>query len=740
MKALAILCCIVWCSFSAYGQVLKGKVFGSDSVSREILPGAILTWAGTSTSVSSNENGVFEIPMEGIKDKRLIAFYLGYQTDTIAVGEKTYISITLKAMPAQIATFTVEAEKRNAYISNDAIKTEVITQKELTKAACCDLSGCFETQATVQPQTTNVITNSKELRILGLAGVYTQVLFDGIPMIQGLSYTYGVSSYPGSIVENIFVAKGANSVLQGFESISGQININSRDPEKTDTIFANFYINSFREHHYNLNYATAVGKKKKWHMLSALHMVQPATRTDRDKDNFLDLPLLTRYAVFNKWKYGNERKNGVFSTIGLRFLNEQRIGGQVNFDPGREKGSFTVYGQTVNYNQPEFYTKTGYRFSGKHALVLMGSGIYHKQSSYFGSLNYEAKQLNGYLNVQHEMYWGNAHQLKYGLSFRYQDLEERISFTDTFLLRTFAGNYVTQLSAPGIFAENVFSWDDDRITLITGARLDRHQQFGDYFTPRFLFRYMFDKSHTIRTSAGMGWRQVNLFSENINLLASSRDVIFEEQIRPEQAWNWGINYVWRFKEESLEGTLSADFYQTYFLNQFFPDYDRDPTKAFIRNFTGESMSNAFQTELNVRFFSVLEVKAAYNFLDVYRIVNEQKNVLPFNPRNRVMGAFSYRPKSIRWYFDMNMHWYDRQRLPKSLTASDYSQPYALYNVQVTHKTGRFEIYAGCENIFNFRQWQPIVGWENPFSKSFDTSSIWGPTRGREIYFGFRWKM
>ena len=746
MKAVLTSLCLLGMVLSFQGQTLKGKVFGKGEHEKEILPGAAVHWLGTTIGVIANENGVFEIKTDSITDKRLVFSFVGYDPDTVVITDQTYISVTLKGAK-QLKEVTIIGEQGSAYISNiNPIKTEVITQKELTKSACCDLAGCFETQSSVQPQTTNVITNSKELRILGLSGVYNQLLFDGMPMFQGLSFTYGISSIPGTLVDNIFVSKGANSVLQGYESISGQINVLPKMPDKAEKLLLNVYLNNFMEKHFNANFSTSLGRNNKWSTLLTFHTVQPANKFDRDKDNFLDLPLLKRYMAYNRWKYGNENTTGIFTHIGIRYLNEQRIGGQTFFNPKKEKGSSRVYGQTVNYNQPELYTKTGYRFNDDHVVALIASGFYQKQNSYFGTVNYDAEQLNGYANLQHEWLWKEQHQLKYGVSFRYQNLNENVNFTDTTLNRSYAGLYNTKQIVPGIFAENTFHWNEDKIVWIVGARMDNHNKFGSIFTPRTLLKYSINKNNTVRASIGTGWRQVNLFSENTNLLVSSRDIVFEEQLKPEQGLNWGFNYTYTFDNEKVSGNFSADFYQTQFFNQFFPDYDSNPTKAIIKNFTGASISNGLQIEANFKFFNVLEFRTAYNYLDVYRVVSGSKYLLPFNPKNRVMAAISYRPKNDKWYFDVNAHWYDKQRLPNTAANPieyqypDFSKPYTLINAQITYKWKRFDVYVGCENIFDFRQKRPIISWQDPFSKYFDTSSIWGPTRGRETYIGIRWKL
>ncbi|WP_202803352.1 TonB-dependent receptor [Pedobacter arcticus] len=325
--------------YALFSQHISGKVTNKNN---EPLVGASVFWANSTIGKTADLNGEFELSTKDISPKLLIASYLGHTSDTIEISKQKSVVFKLKESKA-LNEVIVKSQRDGVIISNlSPIKTELLTQIELTKAACCDLAGCFETQSTVQPQTTNVITNSKELRILGLSGVYSQVLIDGLPMIQGLSSTYGISSIPGTLVDNIYISKGANSVLQGFESISGQINVETKDPDKTDKLLLNTYINSFAEKHLNANYTI---KNKKWSNLTSVHSVQPASEFDRDNDTFLDLPKLTRYMVFNKLKYGNENDWGWNSRVGFRFVNEQRVGGQTNFNEATDKGSTAVYGQ-----------------------------------------------------------------------------------------------------------------------------------------------------------------------------------------------------------------------------------------------------------------------------------------------------------------------------------------------------------------------------------------------------------
>lgn len=711
---------------------------------KEPLIGANVYWLGTSIGVSTDDMGIFEISTKDISNKKLIASYVGHLPDTIEIFSQTHVVFSLPEKKA-LREIVVKEQREGVIISDLLpIKTELITQTELGKAACCDLAGCFETQTTVQPHTTNVITNSKELRILGLSGVYNQVLMDGFPMFQALSYTYGISTIPGTLVDNIYVSKGANSVLQGYESLSGQINVETKDPDKTDRLFLNAYMNSFLEKHLNANYTFKHGK---WSNLAAFHIVQPADKFDRDKDDFLDLPLLTRYMIFNKWKYGNEADWGWNSKIGLRFLSEKRIGGQTSFDAITDNGSTSIYGQSVNISQPEIWAKAGYRFNDKHNIVLHTSSFYQKQNSYFGTVKYNARQTNFYGNFQYELTYAK-HDLKTGISLRHLSLNEDISFSDTLLKRTYAGNYKRLENIPGLFAENTMKLLNDKLIWIAGIRADFHNQFGFQFTPRTLVKYDISPKTIIRANVGTGWRTANIFSENIGLLVSSRDIIFTEQLQPEKALNFGVNLTQKFetKNNNLSGYFSADFYRTDFQNQIFPDYDIDPTKIIIENFTGTSVSNGFQAELYVKVWRRFELKSGYNYLDVFRKIGETKQLLPFNPMHKVIATFGYKPLTNKYHFDMNVHRYGKQRLPDThlnpteFQRPDFSEPYTIVNTQFTFRFNKFELYAGVENIFDFRQNQPIISWQNPFSPFFDTSSVWGSTRGREIYFGVRFRL
>lgn len=728
------------CSFAVVAQEVSGRV---QSDNGEQLAGANLYWMNTTLGAVANQSGHFTIQTTS-ESNQLIASFVGYRSDTITWSGQQ--NITFKLVEETLETVELSTKRQGMTISNvEAIKTESISKVELNKFACCDLAGGFNTQLTVESKTTNVITNSKELSILGLAGVYNQILFDGFPLLRGLGQTYGVSSFSGNLLDNIYVAKGANSVIQGFESISGQINVVTKKPNTSEKFLLNLYANNFAEKHINTNYKFG---GKKWKNLMAFSAVLPANKVDKDNDNFLDVPLLNRYMFMNTFQYGEKKNYGWFSTTSVRVLDERRVGGQVDYDRDADRGSDQMYGQHVHFTQPEFWSKSIYRFNEDQSMSFYVAGMYQDQESYFGTLKYDATQTYLYGKAQYKQFYGDkGSNFKTGFTYRYLDLQEDISFTSQQPSRGYDGVYRNKENIFGVFAENSLKIVEGLFTLNTGIRGDHHNIHGFKLTPRALLKYDIDENKSLRTSIGYGWRTANVFSENIKLFASSRDVIFKDDVlKPEEAINFGINYTHKFELEDLSGYLSTDYYRTSFQNQIFVNYENSATDVSVSNFDDRSISTGIQAELSLTYKENFDLKLGYNYSKVTREINGEDQNQPFNKPNRVSISTSYRTMKDKLHFDVNIHWHDKARMPNRLGLPEgvevpaYSNAYFLVNGQVAYYLPKYKFYAGVENILNYRQNRPILSWEDPFSEYFDTSTVWGPTRGREVYVGLTYTL
>jgi len=719
---------------------VRGKI-----VDNNIQPlfNATVHWINTSYGTTTDENGEFNIEKKNIEDSRLIISFIGFQADTIKI-EEGQNSIISALQPSNTLNTVKLTENASGIIidKSKAIKLETITAKELTKAACCDLAGCFETQISVQAKTTNVIMDSKELSLLGLSGVYNEILLDGIPLVLGLNYTYGVSSIPGVLINKIHISQGLASVVQGPSSITGQINIELKEPTNKKPLFLNIYGNSFGATQVNCNYDFIIGE---WKSLLSLHTTQPAQKMDENGDTFLDMPQTTKYSLYNKWIYGNAHE-GYYTVTTLRFLDEQRVGGQMDFDVSNDEGSNLIYGQMIKFYQPELHHKSSYKFNPNHAIKIESGISYHNQSSYYGTTHYKGDQTNYNINATHLFYW-DSHTLSSGVNFKRLVINENINFNDDFE-KTYSGIPKDE-KISGIFVENNFNWNSGNLQLITGIRADNHNEYGLLITPRGLLKYNFSENTIVRCSVGSGWRTINLFSEHPHLLASNKNIVIADNLQPEKAFNYGLNILQAVYMDNVEMQIILDVYKTNFSNQINPDYFSNPLEVYVGNFEGQSTSNSIQAEIGMEIFRTVGFKVAYNYLDVFHIHDDgEKHTLPFNSKHHILNTLSYRPINKNWYVDFNTHWSGQKKLtntssyPVEHQRPDMSDPYWIMNGQFTFEIDKLDLdmYIGCENIFNFRQDEPIISWQDPFGQYFDISNVWGPTKGREFYVGLRMKI
>lgn len=731
--------------FGLQSQTVEGYIFLIES--DEYVAGAEVELPKLNLRTQTDSEGYFQFPGRNITPPQaILVSYLGAVSDTLLwEGEDIYIGLETASIP--IDQVVVEDERSGTFRQNKSTApVEVINKNELSKAACCDLAGCFETQGTVRPQTTNVITRAQNLQMLGLSGVYNQALVNGHPLLQGLNFTYGVSSYPGPWIENIYVAKGANSVRQGFDGMVGQINMETSKPTETEPLFANLYINSFGESQLNFSSRLLNSDVSNWSSWLGMHLTRPAGEVDRDNDEFMDVTKIKRISVWNQWKYSSEEELGWSADISGIYLSSSRTGGQLGYEPIRHGLGQELYGQHTAIDEVDFMSKTNYNWSGTQSLSLHLSASLHDQASQFGVTDYNGKQylMNSRLSYVWRHSGGSA--LQFGVVQQYRRIEEQVRFVNDPLDRSFDGNYLTRLHTFGLYAEHEWRSLSDRWRWLVGGRWDRDANLGGFFTGRTQVKFAPHPAHVFRLSAGNGWRQVALFAENTPLLSSNRALRFDaNSILPEQAWNTGINYTLTFGGQDYSGYLAGDYYFTDFQQQFFPDYDSEVSTAIISNFEGETRAHAAQVEGKIDWKQKWELKASYNFAEVRRTNDEETSRLPFIPRHRFMAALSYRPNS-KWQLDMNLHAYGAQRLPNTenypvaLKQRRESPNFSVFQFQLSRKWNQFEIYAGVENLFDFRQTRPLLDWQNPFGEFFDPSFIWGPTRGRELFIGMRYRL
>lgn len=703
------------------------------------LSGANILFVGSKKGVSSDLHGVFSIPKEE-NFSQLIVSYSGYQSDTVMVRETNELQIIL-GTNNRLGTVKVTAKLKTMYVNtSSAFRTVNITSKELLKAACCNLSESFETNPSVDVSYNDAVTGSKQIQLLGLSGIYTQLTVESLPGPRGLATSTGLNSIAGPWIESIQLSKGTGSVVNGFESIAGQINIELKKPENSEQLYVNGYINSMGKTDVNLNMAKAVSSK--WSTALLLHDDFLYNKTDVNKDGFRDLPTGNLFNAVNRWKFDNQK--GVMIQLGIKVLNDNKVGGQMNFEPVN-KFSTQIYGLGIQTKRYEGFAKIGYVFPEKkyQSIGLQLSAFNHQQDAYYGLTKYIGEQDNFYSNLIYQTIIGTTtHKFRTGLSLSSDKYKE--DYNTQYFQRTEV--------VPGAFFEYTYTMNE-KFTAVAGIRADKNSLFGWFATPRLNIRYEPIKGTTIRISAGRGQRTANVFAENSGLFVSSRsiNIVFAEAgkaygLDPEVAWNKGISIDQKFKLFSREATAGLDFFRNDFSNQVVVDIE-DPRQAKFYNLNGKSYSNSLQAEINTSPIKNVDVRLAYRWFDVQATYSGVLLQKPFTATNRAFANIAYQYKN--WKFDCTLNYIGRKRIPSTkdnpiefrLSAS--SPAYFTMNAQIStvlSKNKAFEVYIGGENLNNFFQQNPIVANTKPFENYFDASLIWGPINGRQLYGGFRYSL
>ena len=562
-------------------QMAQGHVYALDGDTKVALTGANVYWVGTTESTTTDSVGFFHLMGKGNESHLIVVSFVGYKNDTLKAGESKMMKIVLTEN-AQLQTVTITEEQRGTKINTSStINIQEITQKELKKAACCNLSESFETNPTVDVQYADAVTGAKEIRLLGLDGTYSQLMTENVPSIRGLASTYGLTYIPGPWLESIQVSKGAGSVVNGYESMTGQINAEYKKPNEAERLNLNLYVNHMGRVEGNLVAAKQINDKAGMALFVNGNFF--GTKTDNNNDGFLDMPLVTQFNVMNRWRFDPDDHWEIQFVV--KGLYEDRVGGQTKFSTDVDALKQPWYGVKLNTKRLEGFLKTGYVWHGAltKSIGWINNVSYHDQEGWYGHRQYIGKEANWYSNLIFQANIRNPkHTLKAGASFMLDDYHEQFNNVP----------YVRRELVPGVFTEYAFNYHK-MYSLLLGLRGDYHNLYGVFVSPRIHFKYDPTETTTIRLSGGRGYRVANVFADNTAVLVSARDLQINKALKPEIAWNFGLDFNQRFTLNKRSGSITLDVYHTRFENEVIMDLDADANKVLFYNLVGQSYSRFF---------------------------------------------------------------------------------------------------------------------------------------------------
>ncbi|MCU0332916.1 MAG: TonB-dependent receptor [Ignavibacteriaceae bacterium] len=732
MKSLIFMILTLLVIDKSSAQMLTGTVYEKDENQNEIpLVGTNIFWAGTEVGTTSDDAGKFALRRVGGDSLELVISYIGYKPATMLITKQMDSVKIILSINRELNEVVVTGTSLSKYIDQlDARPIEVITSKELLKAACCNLAESFTTNASVDIQFQDAVTGAKQIQLLGLAGIYTNIMFENIPTLKGVTNTFGLGYVPGPWMTAISVSKGAASVVNGYESITGQINIDYKKPDDIERYYFNLFQSSHFKTDLNANAAVQLSENLSTMLLAHTDFV---TKTfDDNMDSFADQPEVKQFNFMNRWNYHSF--TGYDSQFGVQIINEKRNAGQISES---HSGTHTghLYDINIDTERYEVYAKNGYVFSDEPytSVGLILNGQYQNQNSLFGYREYNSYLRSFYTNLLFETKTKDEiHAVTLGGSYVFDQYDEKFNGID----------YFRKESRPGVFAEYNFS-PSNRIAIVPGARVDFHNLYGTLFTPRIHIKYGLDDNTTFRLSAGKGYRSVNLLAENLNYLASSREFVVINNPTYEEGWNYGFNLTRYFSISNRELRITADYYRTDFIKQTVVDIDSDVRQLRFYDLDGRSYSNNYQIELAYELFLRLDLVAAFRYSDVKTQYGDHLLTKPLASRYKALLTLSYATEDRDWLFDTSFLLNGDGRVPSTKEnpveyqrAETFSE-FININAQVTKKIDVIDLYFGVENLLDFKQDNPIIASNDPFGEYFDASLVWGPIDGRKFYLGLR---
>lgn len=729
MKSILICICALWFG-AAYGQI-KGVVLGENADGKkEPIYGAKVRLLLSGRRVISSESGEFQLILPKQLPDTMVVSARGFYNDTILVTKEdrfTGMAITLYS-DVILPNVVVEYWKSSRNISRmQVLHVEEITEKELRKAACCNLSESFETNAAVDVNFTDAVSGAKKIEMMGLDGVYTQIQMENIPYLRGLETSFGLNSIPGTWIHSIQITKGTGNVVNGYESMAGLINLELKKPEEMERLYLNAYVNGMGRN--ELNFNSGFRLNDKWSTGWFMHASSLPMEMDRNNDGFRDFPNGFNAAVLNRYQYEGEKMEAQF---GFNAYLDSKEGGQLSrLDVVGDR--YTV---NVDSRHLDVFAKTGFFMKQPYnSIGVVYNFKYQSVDANFGPRPFSGEETRGYVNAIFDGIFGTTdHKYKIGVSGVYSDIRQQADDLVQDRLEL----------VPGSFFE--YTLTSSRHSLVAGIRGDYHNLFGFQYAPRVHYKFALTEYTDLRATGGKGWRVPNFMIDNISLLANNREWIAPTETRPEVSWNVGGSFVQRFKLFKRQGSLVLDYYHTRFESQLIVDRDASTSAISFTNLEGNSFSHSFHAEVSFRPFKTIELRFAYKNLDVKAefggVLQQQVMV----PNHRGFANLAHTSRNKRWEFDITASVFGQARLPQvmlpdgSLTENNTSDVFAIINAQLTHVYKRWDFYLGGENLGNYRQSNPIIDAENPFSDTFNATRVWAPIFGVNVYAGVRFSI
>lgn len=732
-----ILLVLLSLSTMAHAQV-RGTVKDSQG---EPIPGANVVWLNGTGGVTTQADGTFSIHKKE-KDHSLVVSFIGFDSDTIAVADKdAVVDVVLHEGVVMNEVSVVSRKLTTMKLRNSVMNEDIISSDELCRAACCNLGESFVTNPSVDVSYSDAATGAKQIKLLGLSGTYVQMLTENIPNFRGTAAPYGLGYVPGPWMHSIQVSKGTSSVKNGYEALTGQINVEFKKPQAEDADWVSGNLFASTTNRYEANVDASVKLSGRWSTMLLAHYENETKAHDANGDGFVDIPRVEQYHFFNRWAYMGE--TFIFQG-GIKALTEDRKGGQSGHGVLPEDSpQGELYEVGIRTDRYEAFAKNAFIFNREKNtnLALILSGTLHNQDALYGRKLYDVDQQNAYASLMFETEFSKQHSFSAGVSYNFDGYDQRYRLTNIASAPSLKA--YDRESVGGAYAQYTFHWQD-KLTVMAGLRGDYSSLYDFFVTPRAHVKYAPNEYVNFRVSAGKGYRTNHILAENNFLMASSRQIVIAPDLEQEEAWNYGASVSTYLPVLGKTLNINAEFYYTDFLHQVVVDMDSDPHQVIFANLDGRSYSKVFQVEASYPFFKGFTLTSAFRLTDAKTTYGGELLEKPLTSKYKGLVTASYQTPLDLWQFDATVQLNGGGRMPAPYATGDGGlswQPrydgFEQLSAQVTRYFRNWSVYIGGENLTNFRQKNPIIDAADPWGSRFDSTMIWGPVHGIKGYIGIR---
>ena len=725
--------------FFSQSKEINGKVLDNQ---KKPIPFAHVMNLTDSTSAVCDVTGNFKITIGNLATV-LKASSVGFESEELNFSINNYttpITFILKENNDILKEMVISATLQLIDRKESPIPIAVYSAQFLNAVPSPSLVQATNQITGLRPQFNCSVCNTGDIHINGMEGAYSMIVIDGMPIMGGLSTVYGLQGIPTSLIDQVEVIKGPASTVYGSEAMAGLINVVTKNIDCVPKFSLDFNISSWGELQTSIVYKLI--DKQRLKAFSSIDIFNYNNPIDNNDDGFTDLSLKNRYSIFNKFQFFN--KNGYNPlNLTLRYLNEDRWGGQMNFTE-QDRGKNTVYGESILTNRVE--ASSFYKFSESKNLKWQNSFSFHDQKSWYGLVKYEAKQIIGFSQLTWHKSLGEKNNFLSGFALRYN------SYNDNTVATLKADNWWL----PGFFLQDNFKFSDNQ-QLLFGWRTDFHSKHGVINSPRINYQLNITDNSSLRIGYGDGFRVVNVFTEDHAALTGAREIIFLEELEPEKSKNLNINLSNSWNTDNLQITLESSVFESRFSNKIIPDFLTNDNQIIYSNLSGYAVARGISSEIFLKMYKIpLKLSANATVLDVS---NYNENSTGEIVKNQQLLAEKY---SIKWSLN---YWFEKLGLDIVYSATnygpirlpilendfrpEYSLPYTIHNLKLSKNYNNG--WTNFISIRNFTNFTPpnysILRANDPFDQNindpidnpegytFDASYMYASFQGINLVFG-----